>query len=99
MCCVARREYPMGIRVTRVLAVAVLCVPWLAGCESWNKSAWWNKPPEPAAEAAPPAEAPPPEVTGTVDPLVTPLPGVTPATHGDIESDLNLGKRHFREGE
>jgi tetratricopeptide (TPR) repeat protein len=89
----------MSVRVARVLAVAALCAPWLAGCESWNKPPWWNKPPEPAAEAAPLVEAPPPEVTGTVDPPVTPLPGVTPAIHGDLESDLNLGKRHFRQGE
>jgi tetratricopeptide (TPR) repeat protein len=90
----------MGVRVARVLAVAALCAPWLAGCESWKAPAWWNKPPEPAVEAAPPlVEAPPPEVTGTVDPPVTPLPGVTPAMHGDLESDLNLGKRHFRQGD
>jgi len=90
----------MGVRVARVLAVAALCAPWLAGCESWKAPAWWNKPPEPAVEAAPPlVEAPPPEITGTVDPPVTPLPGVTPAMHGDLESDLNLGKRHFRQGD
>src|SRR5215813_1122908 len=90
----------MGVRVTRVLAVAALCAPWLVGCESWKAPAWWNKPPEPAVEAAPPlVEAPPPEITGTVDPPVTPLPGVTPAMHGDLESDLNLGKRHFRQGD
>jgi len=88
----------MGVRVARVVAVAVLCAPWLAGCESWKAPSWWNKPPEPAVEAAPSAEAPPPEITGTVDPPVSPTPGVTPAIHGDIESDLNLGKRHFREG-
>jgi Flp pilus assembly protein TadD len=79
--------------------VAALCAPWLAGCESWNQPTWWNKPPEPAVEAAPPPEAPPPEITGTVDPPVSPAPGVTPAISGDIESDLNLGKRHFREGD
>jgi tetratricopeptide (TPR) repeat protein len=88
----------MGVRVARVLAVAALCAPWLAGCESWNKPVWWNQPPEPAA-AAPAPEAPPPEITGTVDPPVSPAPGVTPAIHGDIESDLNLGKRYFREGD
>ena len=90
----------MLVRVARVLAVAALCAPWLAGCESWKAPAWWNKPPEPAVEAAPlPADAPPPEVTGTIDPPSVPLPGVTPAMHGDLESDLNLGKRHFRQGD
>jgi Flp pilus assembly protein TadD len=89
----------MGVRVARVLAVAALCAPWLAGCESWNKPPWWNKPAEPAVEAVPAAEAPPPEITGTVDPPVSPAPGVTAQTRGDIESDLNLGKRHFREGD
>ena len=65
------------VRVARVLAVAALCVPWLAGCESWNKPPWWNKPAEPAAEAAPPpAEAPVPETTGSVvGPPVAPVPG------------------------
>jgi tetratricopeptide (TPR) repeat protein len=89
----------MLVRVARVLAVAALCAPWLAGCESWKAPAWWSKPPEPAVEAVPAVEAPPPEITGTVDPPVSPAPGVTPAISGDIESDLNLGKRHFREGD
>jgi tetratricopeptide (TPR) repeat protein len=102
----------MGCRVARLLAVAVLCMPWLAGCESWNKPPWWNKPAEPpAAEAAPPpAEAPPPETTGSVEarPIgSTPaadrpgslLPGDTVELRGDLNSDLNLGKRHFREGD
>jgi tetratricopeptide (TPR) repeat protein len=101
------------VRVARVLAVAALCAPWLAGCESWNKPPWWNKPPEPAAEAAPPpAEAPVPETTGSVagppvapvpvgpiDPPIDPQPGATFALHGDLYSDLNLGKRHFRQGD
>jgi tetratricopeptide (TPR) repeat protein len=101
----------MAVRVARLLAVAALCAPWLAGCESWNKAPWWK--PEPAAEAAPPpAEAPAPETTGTVagppvrpvlegtvDPPVEPLPGATVALHGDLYSDLNLGKRHFRQGD
>jgi tetratricopeptide (TPR) repeat protein len=91
----------MAVRVARVLAVAALCAPWLAGCEGFNKPpAWWNKPPEPAVEAAPPpAVAPAPEITGTVDPPVQAIPGDTPALRGDLNSDLNLGKRHFREGE
>jgi len=103
----------MGYRVARVLAVAALCAPWLAGCESWNKPPWWNRPTEPSqSEAVPPAEAPVPETTGTVagppvgpvpgreyDPPIDPLPGVTPAMHGDLYSDLNLGKRHFRQGD
>ena len=89
----------MSVRVARVLAVAALCAPWLAGCESWKAPAWWSQPPDPAVEAAPVVEAPPPEITGTVDPPVSPAPGVTPAISGDIESDLNLGKRHFREGQ
>jgi tetratricopeptide (TPR) repeat protein len=87
----------MLVRVARVLAVAALCAPWLAGCESWKAPAWWSNPP--AVEAAPAVEAPPPEITGAVDPPVNPAPGVTPAISGDIESDLNLGKRHFREGD
>src|SRR5215472_12741852 len=87
----------MGVRVARVLAVAALCAPWLAGCESWKAPAWWSKP-EPVVEVAPVVEAPP-EITGAVDPPVSPLPGVTPAITGDIESDLNLGKRHFRQGD
>jgi tetratricopeptide (TPR) repeat protein len=89
----------MRVRVARVVAVAALCAPWLAGCESWKAPAWWNKAPEPVVEAVPPVEAPVPEITGTVDPPVSPAPGVTPAIRGDIESDLNLGKRHFREGD
>jgi tetratricopeptide (TPR) repeat protein len=89
----------MSVRVARVFAVAALCAPWLAGCESWKAPAWLSSPPAPAVEAAPVVEAPPPEVTGTVDPPVSPAPGVTPAISGDIESDLNLGKRHFREGQ
>jgi len=86
----------MVVRVARVCAVAVLCAPWLAGCESWKAPAWWNKAPEPLVEAVPAVEAPPPEITGTVDPPVSPAPGVTPAIRGDIESDLNLGKRFRR---
>jgi len=89
----------MSVRVARVLAVAALCAPWLAACESWNKPPWWNNQPAPAVEAVPAVEAPVPEITGTVDPPVSPAPGVTPAISGDIESDLNLGKRHFREGQ
>jgi tetratricopeptide (TPR) repeat protein len=92
----------MGVRVARVLVVAALCAPWLAGCESWNKPpGWWSKPPEPAAEAAPPpAEAPPPEITGAIpDPPIEPLPGATVELRGDLNSDLNLGKRHFRQGD
>jgi len=98
----------MGFRVARVLAVAALCVPWLAGCESWNKPPWWNKPAEPAAEAAPPsAEAPPPaaellppETTGSVPhPPINPLPGDSPELRGNLNSDLNLGKRFFREND
>ena len=89
----------MSVRVARVFAVAALCAPWLAGCESWKAPAWWNKAPEPVVEAVPAVEAPPPEITGTVDPPVSPAPGVTPAIRGDIESDLNLGKRYFREGD
>jgi Tfp pilus assembly protein PilF len=102
----------MGYRVARVLAVAVLCAPWLAACESWKSpSKWGNKPPEPQVEAAPPAEAPAPETTGSVavavrpvpvgtpDPPVEPLPGVTPEMRGNLESELNLGKRHFRQGD
>src|SRR5262249_9318538 len=74
--------------------------PGRAGCEPWKPPAWGTNPPGPAGEAAPPsAEPPPPEITGTVDPPVTPLPGVTPSMHGDLESDLNLGKRHFRQGD
>jgi tetratricopeptide (TPR) repeat protein len=98
----------MGCRVARVLAVAALCAPWLAGCESWNKApAWWNATPEsaavvsPAVEPLPPVvETPGPETTGTIPhPPVDPIPGATPEMRGDINSDLNLGKRHFRKGD
>jgi len=93
----------MGVRVARVLAVAALCAPWLAGCESWNKApAWWNSPPEPAqSEVVPPAaEAPVSETTGSLAGApVSPLPGDTPELRGDLNSDLNLGKRHFRKGD
>jgi tetratricopeptide (TPR) repeat protein len=92
----------MGVRVARVLAVAALCAPWLAGCESWKAPAWWNQSPEPVVEAAPPpaVEAPIAEVTGAIpDPPVTPVPGATPALRGDVNSNLNLGKRHFRQGD
>jgi len=92
----------MGVRVARVLAVAVLCAPWLSGCESWNgPPAWWNKPSEPQLEAAPPAAEPPgPETTGAIPhPPIDPLPGATVELRGDLNSDLNLGKRHFRKGD
>jgi tetratricopeptide (TPR) repeat protein len=104
----------MAVRVARVLVVAALCLPWLAGCESWNTPPWWNKPAESSqSEAAPPpAEAPAPETTGTVagppvrpvlegtvDPPVEPVPGAAAVLHGDLYSDLNLGKRHFRQGD
>src|SRR5262249_41882178 len=102
----------MGYRVARVLVVAALCAPWLAACESSKSpSEWWNRPPEPQAEAPPPAEAPAPDTTGSVvvagrpvpvgtpDPPVEPLPGVTPEMRGTLESELNLGKRHFRQGD
>jgi Tfp pilus assembly protein PilF len=90
----------MAVRVVRVLAVAALCAPWLAGCESWKAPAWWSNPAEPAAVAAPPpVVVSTPEITGTVDPPVQAQPGVTPELRGDLNSDLNLGKRHFREGE
>jgi tetratricopeptide (TPR) repeat protein len=91
----------MGYRVARVLAVAALCAPWLAGCESWkNPSEWWNRPPEPQAEAPPPDAAPAPEVTGAIEQGIpaSPLPGDTVELRGDLTSDLNLGKRHFRMG-
>jgi len=96
----------MGCRVARVFAVAVLCAPWLAGCESWNKPPW-NKPSEPSAaevapvEAPPPAaEAPPPETTGSIGhPSPSPVPGDGVELRGDVNSDLNLGKRHFRAGD
>ena len=93
----------MGVRVARVIAVAALCAPWLAGCESATKApAWWSKSPEPVVEAAPPpaVEAPVAEVTGAIpDPIVEPFPGDTPALRGDIYTELNLGKRHFRQGD
>jgi tetratricopeptide (TPR) repeat protein len=103
----SRREYLMGYRVARVLAVAALCAPWLAGCESWKSpSEWWNKPTEPQAEAAPPADAPPPaeapvpETTGSIAaPPETPVPAPAAELRGDLNSDLNLGKKHFRTGD
>jgi tetratricopeptide (TPR) repeat protein len=103
----------MGCRVARVLAVAALCAPWLAGCESSNKpSEWWNQPSAPESQAVPTAEAPAPETTGSVagppvrpapagtaEHLVEPVPGDTPELRGDLNSELNLGKRHFRKGD
>ena len=109
----------MGYRVARVLAVAALCAPCLAGCESWKSpSEWWNRPPEPqtqaapAAEVAPPAEAPAPETTGSVavapgrpvpvghpDLPIDSQPGATVELRSDLNSELNLGKRHFRQGD
>ena len=102
----------MGYRVARVLAVAALCAPWLAGCESAKSPSEWWKQPEPQAQAAPPAEPPAAETTGSiaalpvravplgaVEPPVSPLPGDTPELRGDLNSELNLGKRHFREGD
>jgi tetratricopeptide (TPR) repeat protein len=91
----------MGVRVARVLAVAALCAPWLSGCESWKAPAWWNTA-EPAMEAAPPPapELAIPDVTGTLsEPPVDPVPGTTPELRGDLNSELNLGKRHFRKGD
>ena len=91
----------MRVRVARVLAVAALCAPWLAGCESSKAPAWWSKSPESQVEAPPPAAEPPiPETTGAIpEPPVDPVPGATPEMRGDINSDLNLGKRHFRQGD
>jgi tetratricopeptide (TPR) repeat protein len=99
----------MGVRVARVLAVAALCAPWLAGCESATKApGWWNKPletsqsevPPPAADALPPADAPVPETTGSIEGRpASVLPGDTVELRGDLNSDLNLGKRHFRKGD
>ena len=92
----------MGVRVARVLAVAALCAPWLSGCESWNgPPAWWNKPAEPVVEAPPPAtEFPLPDATGSLpEPPVDPVPGATPELRGNLNSELNLGKRHFRKGD
>jgi Flp pilus assembly protein TadD len=77
--------------------VAALCAPWLAGCESWNKpSEWWNKPPDPPQTGAPPpdAEARAADTTGSIA-----VPGDTVELRGDLNSDLNLGKRHFRQGD
>ncbi len=102
----------MRCRVARVFAIAALCAPWLAGCESWNKpSEWGNKPP-PESQAAPPAEAAVPETTGSVagppvrsapagavDFPVDSQPGDTPELRGNLSSELNLGKRHFRQGD
>ena len=91
----------MGVRVARVLAVAALCAPWLAGCESWKAPAWWNTS-EPAVEAAPPpaTELPIPDVTGSLpEPPIDPVPGTTPEVRGNLNSELNLGKRHFRKGD
>lgn len=87
----------MAVRVARVLVVAALCAPWLAGCESWNKpSEWWNKPPDPPQTGAPPpdAEARAADTTGSIA-----IPGDTVELRGDLNSDLNLGKRHFRQGD
>jgi tetratricopeptide (TPR) repeat protein len=91
----------MGVRVARVLAVAALCAPWLSGCESWKAPAWWNQSPEPVVEAVPPApELAIPDVTGTLsEPPVDPVPGTTPELRGDLNSELNLGTRHFRKGD
>jgi len=92
----------MGVRVARVLAVAALCAPWLSGCESWKAPAWWDQSPEPVVEAAPPPapELAIPDVTGTLsEPPVDPVPGTTPELRGDLNSELNLGKRHFRNGD
>jgi Flp pilus assembly protein TadD len=92
----------MGVRVARVLVVAALCAPWLAGCESGSKpSEWWSKPPEPAQSPTPPsdAQAPGPETTGSIAAEApSPIPGDDAELRGDLNSDLNLGKRHFREG-
>jgi Flp pilus assembly protein TadD len=92
----------MGVRVSRVLVVAALCAPWLAGCESWkNPSEWWSRPPEPAQSAAPAdAQAPAPETTGSVAAVQHPLvPDDDGEIRGDPNSELNLGKRHFRNGD
>jgi tetratricopeptide (TPR) repeat protein len=97
----------MGVRVSRVLVVAAMCAPWLAGCETWNKpSEWWSKPPAPGQVQT--GESPPPPSTGTEAPGAEPtgsiaagLPDPIPAAEADIranpDSDLNLGKRYFRE--
>jgi len=75
----------------RVFVVAALGAPLLAGCGSWK--------PELFGQSVVPDQPPPPpapETTGTVGEF-TAIPGATTADHGDLEGDLNLGKRHFRE--
>ena len=72
----------------RVLVVAALGAPLLAGCGSWK--------PELFGQSVVP-EQPAPETTGTLPAEFPAIPGATTADHGDINSDLNLGKRHFRE--
>jgi Flp pilus assembly protein TadD len=82
--------------------VAALCAPWLAACESWHKpSEWWSKPPEPAqTEAPPPGAEAPTETTGTIPPGASePLPAAEAEILRNPNSELNLGKRHFRAGD
>jgi len=97
----------MRVRVARVIAVAALCAPWLAGCGN-KPSEWWNRPPEPQlSEAAPPADASPPpaeaavpETTGSIAAVpATPVSAAAVELRGDLNSDLNLGKKHFRTGD
>jgi Tfp pilus assembly protein PilF len=98
----------MGVRVSRVLVVAAMCAPWLAGCESLKKpSEWWSKPPEAGQaqnEVPPPppssgAEAPSPEPTGSIAAgMPEPMPGPEADVRANPNSELNLGKRFFRDG-
>ena len=100
----------MGSVSARALAAMAVCLTGLTGCESWNKAAEWLNTPPGAGQA----RSADPTPTGSIAPApaaaldpaaaLSPPPGPDPVAAGiarpgeDPNDDLNLGKRHYREG-
>jgi len=75
----------------RVLVVAAVGA-WLAGCETWKPEIFGQSL---VADQPPPAV----ETTGALPAPVGAVAGAEAVTRGDPNDDLNLGKRHFSEGD
>jgi Flp pilus assembly protein TadD len=81
-----------GVRVAKVLVIAIGSLVWLVGCEStsWNKlDVWGDKQASTAADPSP---------TGSIFGASSPAaPGASPGLLGsDPDDDLSLGKKHYR---
>ena len=85
------------MRVVCVFATA-LCLSWLTGCETWNNTvaSLRSGQDQTAAASSPALALAGPETTGST--ATNAQVAVTAAAEAaDPNSDLNLGKRHFRE--